>query len=166
MVRPPQTSTYQQDLGTFFKRVRTDLGDDSLPVIVVKIGLVGFPTTYADWHSIKDQQQDYCASDSHAYCLTSTEDLQQVLTKEHHYGPHFDGPSYEKIGERAFQIIQFIRGDVNWYKAPYINSIIMVDSTHIDIGIAHSGGTDFTPLHNIYGFTVTDEGSNIYLFCG
>lgn len=162
MVRPPQTRTYLQDLGTFFKRVRTDVGDHSLPIIIVKIGLIGFPTTFVDWHSIKDQQQAYCASDSHAYCLTSTEDLQQDLAKEHHYGPHFDEPSYEKIGERTFQIIKYIRGDANWYKAPYIRSVKLVDKTHIEILIEHSGGTDFTPVDkDIYGFTVTDDSFNV-----
>ena len=76
---------------------------------------------------------------------------------------HYNTVSYNKMGDRVANSIQYFYGDSNYYRGPYIAGAKLVTGTKnvIDVTIAHRGGTDFSPNANITGFEVFDNGLNV-----
>lgn len=80
-------------------------------------------------------------------------------------GLHLTGAGYALAGKRFGQTISYALGYAASDAALFISGITPINSTTVDVTIAHKLGTDFTPTSGITGFEVSEDGGKTWLSC-
>jgi hypothetical protein len=148
-------TTYKTDLGTFVSNIRSDTSKASLPIM---IGIIGRHTACEEcdvtWQAIKDAQMSFIKATANTYVAATYNDLALANNV------HLQDAAYATLGGRFAQTALYILGETTTpYRGPAISKAILADASTVDVKIAHSGGTDFTPTEDITGFEVFDGGS-------
>jgi hypothetical protein len=158
---PPSPNTWNQAWYTshytaFLNQLRSDFGN--VPIIQSQLATC---TTYGNgtgfdssWSNVREFNKAVIANFTHAYIGDTTVNFAMSSG-----GIHWTEAGYAQAGLEIAQTFLYDQGYVSWYKGPTITGLNAADSTHTDILIQHSGGTDFTPSTGIGGFAETCGGS-------
>jgi len=158
-------SWYITHSNAFWNQLRSDYGANA---IIIQGQLAtsnangnsnGFDSS---WSNVREYNKAAIAAfggaSSHAYIGDTTVNFALSLNLQG-LGMHWLDTSYAAAGKMLAQTFLYDKGYVSWYKGPIITGLNAVDSTHTDILVQHSGGTDFTPATGIGGFAETCGGS-------
>ena len=163
-VTPPNPNTWNQswnisNMTAFWNYIQSDFG---APVII-QSQLAQCSACVADipygvnasWSNVREfNKAQVAAYGGHTYIGDCT--INFAIGSS---GIHTAAAGKVEEGLMFAQTILYDKGYVSWYKGPTITGLNAVDSTHTDILIQHSGGTDFTPTSSITGFAETCGGS-------
>lgn len=161
---PPSPNTWNQSwyithYTAFLNQLRSDFGN--VPIIQSQLATgtaygngTGFDSS---WSNLREFNKAVIANFSHAYIGDATVNF--TLASPSNAALHWTSAGYAQAGLEIAQTFLYDQGYVSWYKGPTITGLNAVDSTHTDILIQHSGGTDFTPTTGIGGFAETCGGS-------
>lgn len=128
-----------------------------IPFVVSSLATATGQATDANWWTI--QGALVLADADHAAIHYSHSNLDAVLAAGDPV--HLSNASNGVSGKRYASTIGNLLGEVADPTAWFIASIAMVDTTHTDVTLVHSLGTDFTPTSGITGFEISDDaGSN------
>lgn len=78
-------------------------------------------------------------------------------------GVHWNSAAYGRSGKRFARSVAVRLGLQSTGPAWFIASVARVDTTHLDVTLTHSMGTDFTPTSGIAGFTVSGDNGSTWL---
>ena len=163
-VASPNATTHRTALDTMHGHLVTALGRTkaTVPFILSSLATVTdvsytFPDT--SWATI--QTALATAHDTYPYIHYSHSNMDADLGGSPNV--HWTPASYGRSGERYARKILALRGDIAAAPAWYIASMAIVDATHTDFTITHSGGTDFTPTSAITGFEISDNNGASYV---
>jgi len=143
---------YESDMKILLSRLRTDLGNETLPIFLCQIGTHDDNISNdAAYTAIRSAQHDL--DDGVNFFLAATE--MEFARKD---TAHYTQPGLDEIGRRVAHSVLYYYGKTDYYRGPYISGAEYTDvsRTAIDIKITHRGGTDITPVSGITGFAVLD----------
>lgn len=100
--------------------------------------------------SIRTAEEQYCAEDLNTYLGCTTIDLPLCGDNVHH-SPVGQQLQAERLA-RAILHVLLNAGDYTYHRGPQLSGYEIVDSSTVDVHIAHSGGNDFIPASGIKGF--------------
>lgn len=144
---------YQSDLETFIARIRTDLGQASLPFIITPLGrYTNAGPTNASWQGIKNAQLTV-GEQANNGLAASNDDLALVD------GVHYTNAAAITHATRGAIATAFALGESAYERGPRYVSALKTSSTTVVVTIAHDGGSDFTPTSGITGWEVLDGGT-------
>jgi hypothetical protein len=149
---------YQTGLELLISNIRNDLGNASLPFIIVPTGRIvlggltsdtddGFDNIRAAQLTVGAQANNYTPGN------VLDGDLFDWI-HWHHASPSTTVNTVALIAQRIAKAILYDQGSVTEYRSPVVASWSYVNSTTITIALTHYSGTDFTPTSGIAGFTV------------
>jgi hypothetical protein len=140
---------YADEARAFITLIRAHVGNGSLPVF---LNAPNRRTSVADVQAQRVKVGWFTViGDSNVYGVAQTFNL--PLDD----GIHLTDAGYATQGERTAVAMNDVLGSGTYHRGPSIVSISEVDSTHTDVNLSHTGGTDFTPTSSITGFTITDD---------
>jgi hypothetical protein len=149
-------SNYEGGLATLFTYLKTDI-DPGVKLICNTVAAYTDPAySYANmsgWPIIRNSTIKVCNANDGMYVGA----MAYVIPISTSY-VHYSDAGYTTHGTRMAQTVLYIMGEENYYRGAYITGFTQVDATHVDVTIAHRGGTDFTPTgaNAITGFQVFD----------
>ncbi len=146
---------YMAGLEELFRIIRTDTDLRDLPIfisLVTRQAGPPFSGNDASIQAVRTAEEQFSAQDPHTYIGCTTIDLPLRGDNIHHT------PEGQKIqaNRLAQSVLHIVLGkeQYTYHRGPQIENYQVVDSTTIDIHLAHRGGTDFTPETKIKGFEV------------
>ncbi|PIE67614.1 MAG: hypothetical protein CSA23_03290 [Deltaproteobacteria bacterium] len=122
-------------------------GRSRLPFLMIP--LVRRPTgrdLTCQW--IRDAQMDVLTSIEECHLAGLSIDL------ENHGRQHLAPSAYTVLGDRTAGTILYLLDKAPYHRGPSVAAVTRVSDRIVDIGLAHRGGTDFTPWTQISGFEV------------
>jgi hypothetical protein len=157
---------YAANLTTFISKLRTKLGNPTLPIFIVQLGRVATSGIVDSvWSGMRTAQASYVASDPYSYLINIIDVTPGTGTASGENGGdnHYYRASYVTIGSRLALAIKYYYGGSSYYQGPHMRGFKKVDSTHLDVYLGYPSGTgfDFTPTSSITGFTVLNDGSPV-----
>lgn len=146
-------SDYATALATLCARIRTDFAQPTLPIVIVPLGrYTNAGPTDASWQGI---QSALATVGGQANNTLSSTVLDLALAD----GVHFTDAAYSTHATRAARAMRAALGLSSYASGPAITGAVLVNSTTVQVNLAHGGGTDFTPSSAITGFEVLDNGA-------
>lgn len=153
-------AAYLVKLGEVFDTgFRTSLGQTTLPVIMVPLGVYndGGTTATATYDGVRRAQHEWGEGNVNNYIVERI--TCEVPSGSIHLSATATGGS-NNLGKRCAKAIAVSKGVGTKWRGPIWGKINRVSSTVYDINITHGDGADFTPASGITGLTVTDPGAS------
>ncbi len=156
-------STYVTNFDTFEVKLRADLGQASLQILVSPLGWLydDFPgITDASWQGIKNAQLTL-AAETNNWFACSTGDLSHDPDTPPEYGIHIDDVGSPVFGTRLGLTSKVALGlaAAGTNRGPSIAGVYRLNTTHLNVKVTPHAGTDITPSSGITGFRVLDNGT-------
>jgi hypothetical protein len=149
------SATYSAGLDTLFDRMRTELEQPNLPIILSPLPRRTDSTPDANWNAINDA---ILSADDGVKTFTGV-DTWDLPTAD---VTHYSATGYMLLGQRFALAGRRALGDPDVYGyGPSIASVHKVSSTELDIELSHAGGDDISPSSGITGLYVTDDNTPI-----
>lgn len=145
-------ANYYAGLGTIYGQLRTDLGQSSLPIVLVMLGKATSYWTDANGEAIKRAMAQKAADAN----ILRVESYDAPLSGDNlHRAP----AGMATVGRRWARAVAHALGAVSGYRSPRITSAAGVTGqpAQFDLSIAHGIGSDFTPTTGITGIRATDS---------
>lgn len=144
---------YKSGLQTLFARIRTDLGQPNLPMLIAPLGRYTGGSTDAAWQDVRDAQYEV-AAEANNYLALQTYDVELAVDGVH-YSTGSNG--FLRYGTRVGLRAKEVLGLTTNSRGPYIVSASRINSTTIDVTFALRGGSTITPASGVTILRVVDD---------
>lgn len=139
-------ASHASALATLWGRMRSHTAQSTLTVVTAPLGLVTQANrTDASVQAIRDGIVSAANADAYSVIGADVWDLPRADFV------HYSAAGYTTLATRFARAAQGLTS-----RGPVVTSVVVVDSTHIDVNLTHTGGTDISPESGITGFLVLD----------